>query len=199
MPSDPILIQVRGASGSGKSTLVRGFLASLTGSTFRYEDKDRWGMGHVESAASRPFALGYAQPNGSLLVVPGHYDAPGGGCDMIKKADHVYDIANAARQHGANVLMEGLFLSKEYARLLAHRHLWPRPPVVIHLDLPEAECEESVQLRRGSNGRVRRPLSKHASDYREVRSAVACLRASGVDVETHDRASAMNRLMELLL
>ena len=197
MPSDPILVQVRGASGSGKSTLVRRFLEGLP-TQERYSDKEAWGLGHVESAASRPFALQYGLPAGRLIV-PGHYDAPGGGCDMLKKADHVFDIAETARRHGASVLMEGLFLSKEYARLLARRSAWAQPPVVIYLDLPEAECEESVQQRREALGRARRPLSKHSADWREVRRAVTRLEEAGLAVERHDRASAMSRLKELLL
>ncbi len=191
----PLLVQVRGASGSGKSTLVRTFLAGL-GPNARYMNKAAWGLDHVDSPASRPFALGYRTPAG-FLVVPGHYDAPGGGCDMIKKADHAYDIAGSARAHESHVLMEGLFISKEYARLIERAPNWQRPPLVIYLDLPEAECEESVQLRRVALGKERRPLSKHSSDWREVRRAVARLEAAGINVERHDRASAMKRLKEV--
>lgn len=191
--TEPLLVQVRGASGSGKSTLVRGFLQGL-GAPVRYMDRNIWGLGHVDSPDSRPFALGYPARG---LLVPGHYDAPGGGCDMIKKADHAYDIAARARQAGASVLMEGLFISKEYARLIAQAHDWPRPPLVIYLDLPEAECEESVQLRREALGKDRRPLSKHSSDWREVGRAVGRLEAAGINVERLGRADALARLQEL--
>ena len=197
MIRDPILVQVRGASGSGKSTLVRSFLETLPAQE-RYTDRERWGLGHVDSAASRPFALSYGI-SGGRLIVPGHYDAPGGDCDMIKKADHAYDIADVAKRHGASVLMEGLFISKEYARLLVRRTLWPQPPVVIYLDLPEDVCEASVQERRAALGREQRPLRKHSADWREVRAAVRKLQAGGQVVEHHTRESAMERLKELFL
>lgn len=189
----PLLVQVRGASGSGKSTLVRTFLEGL-GQSIRYMDRAAWGLGHVDSPASRPFALGYRLGLGNTLVVPGHYDAPGGGCDMIKKADHAYDIADRADSHGAHVLMEGLFISKEYARLIERAG---RAPLVIYLDLPEVECEESVQQRREALGKERRPLSKHGPDWREVRRAVARLEAAGLAVERHSRDSALARLKEV--
>lgn len=198
MLNNNTLVQVRGASGSGKSTLVRNFLKGLP-KPARYFDKAAWDLGHVESATSRPFALSYPLPRGGRrLIVPGHYDAPGGGCDMIKKADHAYDIAERGLFYGA-VLMEGLFLSKEYARLLARRAAWAQPPVVIYLDLPEDVCEESVQQRRESLGRARRLLSKHSSDWREVGRAVQRLRDQGVKVEDHTRDSAAERLKELFL
>lgn len=197
MPNERMLVQVRGASGSGKSTLVRRFLEGLP-APLRYLDKRPFGLDHVESSVSRPFALSYPLPGGDRLIVPGHYDAPGGGCDMIKKADHAYDIAGVALDHG-HVLMEGLFLSKDHRRLREQTARWGITPVVLYLDLPEEVCEESVQLRRESTGRVRRPLRKHADDFREVRAAVAKLEAAGMAVERHDRDSAAARLQELFL
>ncbi len=146
---------------------------------------------NIVSPASRPFALGAGR-----VLVPGHYDAPGGGCDMIKSVDHIYDVVAMALQHYDFVLMEGLFVGKDARRLLDRG--WGPDTLVIFLDLPLEICRASVHQRRESLGKPRKELTKHEDDWGEINAKIGLLKAAGVAVEHHDRDSAAARLRELL-
>lgn len=197
-----MIVQVRGASGSGKSTLVRAWVDEH-GPVVQYmmARAANFGLGHIDCPASRPFALACPVPGQTAVVVPGHYDAPGGGCDMIKKVSHIYDVVDQALFWQRRVLMEGLFVSKDVGQT-ADRYA-PAGPVlpflrILYLDLPQEECEAAVQARRAAQGREHRPLRKHAADWAEVRRAVERLEVQGANIERHDRASCAARIRDLL-
>lgn len=194
-----IVVQVRGASGSGKSRLVRDWVTEHGPPTkYMMSGAANFGLGHIDCAASRPYAL--ACPNGGKpVIVPGHYEAPGGGADMIKNVRHIYDVVDQALFWERNVLVEGLFLSKD-VKALEERYPAPYPYLrVLYLDLPLEFCEESVQQRRESLGRERRPLRQHTNDWKDVRRAVELLEAKGYQVERFDsRTDCARRVKELL-
>lgn len=194
-----MIVQVRGASGAGKSTLVRQFV-ERHGPPEKYmrSNAGAWGLDHVDSPLSRPFALGVRTGQGQVIV-PGHYESAGGGADMIKSKTHIYDVVDKAVSNGCHVLVESLFLSKDVGVTKERSMGWLTTFKVIYIDLPEEVCEESVQVRREAMGRERRPLRQHANDYKETTKAVKQLRDAGFDVEVFtDRAAAAARVEELL-
>lgn len=192
-----MIVQVRGASGSGKSRLVREFVEQY-GPVRKYmmSEAADWGLAHIDCPPSRPFALSLP---GLRVVVPGHYEASGGGADMIKKVSDIYDVVEKAVAECTDVLVESLFMSKDLKAVRERSPLWPTTLKVIYLDLPEAECEEAVQQRREATGRERRPLRQHANDWKEVRKACEWLEQNGYDVERHSRQTAAARIRELLV
>lgn len=197
-----MIVQVRGASGSGKSTIVRQWCEEH-GPPVRYmmAKAHNFGLGHIDCPRSRPFALAFPVPGRTAVVVPGHYESSGGGCDMIRKVRDIYDVVDQALFWKRNVLMEGLFVSKDVAATVdRYAPAGPVSPIlrILYLDLPQEECYEAVQQRRAALGRELRPLRKHASDWGEVRRSVERLEMQGARVERHDRESCATRIRELL-
>lgn len=195
-----IVVQVRGASGSGKSTLVRQWVEEHgPASKYMMSGAANFGLGHIDCAASRPYALACPVAERTPVIVPGHYEAPGGGADMIKSVYHIYDVCDQALFWQRNVLVEGLFLAKD-VKALQERYPPPYPYLhVLYLDLPEEVCYESVMQRREALGKERRPLRAHANDFRGVRTAVRILEEKGYQVERfQDRDACAARVREIL-
>lgn len=192
-----MIVQVRGASGSGKSTLVRAWVDEH-GPPLRYMMKSAaaMGLGHVDCPPSRPYALALPVPDRPRVIVPGHYDASGGGADMIKSKAHIYDIVDQAVRWKHNVLMESLFISKDVTLTL--ERYGPQGIHVLFLDLPEEECRASVHARRAALGREYRELRQHARDWKDVGVACRKLEEAGVTVERLDREGCARRVRELL-
>ena len=196
-----LLVQIRGASGSGKSTLVRRWVEDH-GPPLKYMVKNAaaFGLGQLTESvgAARPFALACPVPDRPRVIVPGHYEAAGGGADMIKSKSHICDVIDRALALDHNVLVESLFLSKDvnmmWSRYGGYGGMWR----ILWLDVPEEECLESVHARRTALGREYRPMRAHARDFADVRKAVSQLTAKGACVERHDRDSCAARVRELL-
>lgn len=190
-------VQVRGASGSGKSTLVRTWVEEH-GPPLKYmmSGAANFGLGHVDCPQSRPYALCCPVPDRERVIIPGHYEASGGGADMIKSKSHIYDVVDVGLSHNHSVLMESLFISKDVTMTL--NRYGSRLPTILYLEVPEEECLASVHERRARRGLESRPMRQHARDYAEVAKAVRQLEAKGVKVEHHDRVSCAARVRELL-
>lgn len=190
-----VMVQVRGASGSGKSTLVRRWVEDH-GPPLKYMMKSAaaMGLGHVDVAAARPYAL-MVPVEGGRVVVPGHYEAAGGGADMVKSKAHIYDIADKALSLGHSVLIESLFISKDVTLTLER---YGTAPIILHLDLPEYDCLQSVHNRRAALGKPHREMRAHHADFQGVTTAIRKLREAGVTVESHTRESCASRVRELL-
>lgn len=161
-----MIVQIRGGSGSGKSTLVREWVDDHGEHERHMMEVARfYGLGHINCAASRPFALEF-KPEG--VVVVGHYDAPGGGADMIKSVYHIYDVVRKAVEIGRDVLVESLFMSKDAKATLELLDWAKERGEAVHiilLDLPEQDCYDSVQERRRVLGKEERHLRAHSKDY----------------------------------
>ncbi len=151
------IIQLRGPSGSGKTTIMRTVMDRL-GTPVRVRLKD-------DPTRRAPSLLSWP---GQGVVVVGHYDVLCGGCDTIKSRERPFEIARQAADAGANVLMEGLFLTMEYHRTLAlaadgyERH-------DVFICPPEAECRANVEARRLSQGKEIKEQKQMAEYYRRVR------------------------------
>lgn len=203
-----MIVQVRGGSGSGKSTLVRQWVEEHQEGHVRHmmSTAYAWNLEHIDCAQSRPFALQFPLEN---VIVPGHYDAPGGGCDMIKSVSHIYDVVRTANSYRYNVLMEGLFVSKDTKETRALLESFAglgesRPEVfILLLDVPEADCYQSVMDRRASLGKEPRHLKAHRADWRSAHVSnvphyEAWQREGLAHFERHSRESAAARVRELL-
>lgn len=197
-----MIVQVRGGSGSGKSTLVRQWVEAH-GEHKRHmmKDAEAWGLGHIFCADSRPFALEFP---GQKTVVVGHYDAPGGGGDMIKSVYHIYDVVRKAALLDQHVLVESLFMSKDAKatrELLVHLEGWPVH--IILLDIGEEDGYASVMERRRALGKEERQLRAHSKDWHAAHKSMLPLyrewEAAGLIHFHHlNRADAALKLTELL-
>lgn len=197
-----MIVQIRGGSGSGKSTLVRRWVEDH-GPPMKYMMKAAgvFGLDQLKEsvALSRPFALACPVPDRPRVIVPGHYEAAGGGADMVKSKHHICDIIDKALSFGSNVLLESLFMSKD-VNLMLDRYGPPGSDTfkVLLLDVPEEECLASVHERRAALGKPYREMRAHARDWKDVHVAVRKLEEAGGQVERHTRESCAARVRELL-
>ncbi len=153
-----MIISLRGTSGSGKSTLVRAVVA-------RYE-KHR---SVYEGDRKRPmYEIHGRNPDGKVVITPGHYLIGNGGMDTLKSLDDAYKIARWADSCGHDVLMEGKNMSDGAGRA-EKMHAEGRDFRVVHLDVPVEECIASVRARghsiseesiRKTDAKVRRDMEK---------------------------------------
>lgn len=134
-----MIIKLLGTSGSGKSTLIRKVVE-------HYPDhEDRF----VEGRKQPLYTYHYDKNNDDrrVLVVPGHYNSPCGGCDTINDMDEIFRIVRDAADDEFDVLMEGLIVSTETKRtrkLVEDNY----PFLCVHMDLDLQLCVDSVNLRR---------------------------------------------------
>jgi hypothetical protein len=130
----------------------------------------------------------------------GRYETQCGGCDTIGGwaggPDDVCAMIVAEAAQGRSVLWEGIAVSSYgQKRLVA---MGPEL-TVIQLDTTLADCVKSIYARRKAKGNDK-PLDlyhterKHKALFTTSRSN----QAAGIKVETHSRATALPRVMELL-
>lgn len=200
-----MIVQLRGGSGSGKSTLVRHWVDDHGPHNRMMMDMHaaQYGLDHIDCAKSRPFALAFPQHK---VAVVGHYDAPGGGADMIKSVYHIYEVVKVACETGYHVLVESLFMSKD-AKATTDLLSWAKdqgiPVHIILMDVPEDECYESVMARRRALGKEERHLRAHAKDYHAAHHAmIPCYeewqKAGLINYYHLNRADAASKVRELL-
>lgn len=181
-----MIIAVRGTHGSGKSTLVRTVLRS-------YEQRTPV----VEPRRRQPVAYDCTSPGMQRLVVVGPYEAEeAGGCDSLSRAETIYGLV----EHNAgvaNVLYEGITAQHSTGRLIALHDLDHRV-VVIQLTTDRDTCVASVMARRAARGQGAFNMDNVTREMRSCETSMARLVDAGVEVELHDRASGLARVMALL-
>lgn len=153
-----MIISLRGTSGSGKSTLVRAVIGRYGRHRPVYEGERKRPMYEIHGR----------NPDGKVLVTPGHYLIGNGGIDTLKSLDDAYRIARWADSCGHDVLMEGKNMSDGATRVDA-LHAEKRDVRVVFLDVPVEECVASVRARGHSiseasiiktDAKVRRAMEK---------------------------------------
>lgn len=200
-----MIVQLRGGSGSGKSTMVRRWVETHGHHSrmMMAEHSAQYGLSHIDCAVSRPFALAFSKER---VAVIGHYDAPGGGADMIKSVYHIYDVIRVAVETGYHVLVESLFMSKD-AKATTELLSWAKergiPVHIILLDVPEQECYDSVMERRRALGKEERQLRAHAKDYHAAHRAMLPVyaeweKAGLINFYHLGREAAAEKLKELI-
>lgn len=187
-----MIIQIRGTSGSGKSTIVR-------------RTMDRYPMREPIHEGRRKQPWGYRLSGAGVrpLYIPGHYEIECGGMDTLPRlSEALPQVLVEHERGGRDVLMEGLLASEDVKQLTSLG--WASSDlreklVVIHLTTPIEECLAAIRERRARRGNSN-PLSEKNTRNRVAVIVRACerLRAAGVRVEDHDRASAERRVAELL-
>jgi hypothetical protein len=184
------IVLIRGTGGSGKTYIAEQVIKAL-------------GTIH---AADDEITLG---PKGKLggyiwrsppVTIMGRYGNACGGCDTIGGwpggPDDICNKITSEAARGQNVLWEGIAVSSYgQKRLLA---MGPAL-TVIQLDTSLEECVKSIYARRAAKGNAK-PLDlyhterKHKALFTTTRSNAAV----GIATETHSRATALPRVMELL-
>lgn len=187
-----MIIQIRGTSGSGKSTIVRRIME-------RYPVREPW----REGRRKQPWGYHLRRESGRELYVPGHYEIECGGMDTLPRlSEALPQVLTEHELGGRDVLMEGLLASEDVKQLTSLG--WASSDlseklVVIHLTTPIDECLAAIRERRARRGNSN-PLSEKNTRARvaTIERACARLRAAGVQVEDHDRTSALARVRSLL-
>ena len=175
------LVHIRGASGSGKTHLAREVMRHCGTPV-------RWKIG----GRQKPIALTFPAVN---LAVVGHYDVTCGGADTIKSKDKCCEVVDEALARGFNVLVEGIFLAVELHRTveLAARGVDRHD---VFLDIPMADCIDSVQARRVADGKEPKELKQMEPFYRRIMRTRDRLIGAGIDPSTVHVFSAARDLME---
>ncbi len=191
-----MIINIRGTSGSGKSTLVRNVL-----------DLYKTRQPIYVPGRKRPICYRLWRDAGVVphdrpeLVVLGHYDTACGGCDTIPTTQETFDLALEAHYMGADVLYEGLLISSDFKHTLElARNVGFSRLAVVELSTSLEECLASVNTRRAARDATLPPVNPKntASKHKGVRSSSQKLLEHGVQVWSVDRASALEKVGELL-
>lgn len=134
-----MIIQIRGTSGSGKSTAMRQVMERL----------GKWKPVYVPG---RKQPMYYVHETRSIMVL-GHYEVDGGGCDNIGSAAKVYELIQSTQLSDV-VLCEGLLLSEDtkWTQQLQDVH-------VIYLSTPIETCISQIKSRRLKAGNEK-PLNE---------------------------------------
>jgi len=193
-----MILQIRGTSGSGKTTLVKNIM-QLYKKPFRKVYRE---------GRKQPLYYVLEHPIVGLpsLAVIGQYETVCGGCDTITVPGQSYKIIFDAIQRnvdeGNDILFEGLLVSGDLAwstQLKQHCY------INILLDVPVEECLASVNERRKVRfekaGKEFIPV-KEANTIAKHRLILKCRdrlqNEYGINVETHNRENALQRVKELL-
>lgn len=195
-----MIINVRGTSGSGKSTIVRTAMDLFAWRQPVYVRGRKQPLGYWLGPCQEEWKLG----------VPGHYETACGGCDTLKGYDQVFELAEHAALSASHVLFEGVLVSEEYRRTVELAETFSgqgrgeHNPVkhdllVIQLTTPVEACLDSIRARRAARGDDRE-LNPANTVNRVATIQRTCdrLRQAGINVEEHDRDSAMRRVREIL-
>lgn len=147
-----MIINLRGTNGSGKSTAVRQLLD--------YPHRACYGV------------LGPRMPEAYSITVPrrkgvvhllGPYLTPTGGMDVVQPYNCIPGLISKYVAKG-DVVLEGLFISKNKGIVVEHLEQWGKDVVVIFLDTPLQVCIDSVQARRTARGDERKLNPKNLND-----------------------------------
>lgn len=185
-----MIINIRGTSGSGKTTIVKTVMASL----------EPYGKIAVNIPKRRnPIGYWFGPKVPRILAVPGHYETACGGCDTISGYDQIFDYVKIGHEGADHCLFEGLLLSEESKRTIQLDRQFPGKLLVIQLTTPESVCLDSIRARREARGDTRElNPSNTVNRIRTIDRVCDFLKQEGVNVEQHDRDSAMHRVMEII-
>jgi hypothetical protein len=183
------VVLIRGTSGSGKTTIAEKVIARLGG--LPQAEIIRMGPNNRKVG-------GYVWQSPPVLLV-GKYGAQCGGIDTMRWAGFADEVEKCVLEQiaqGRSVLMEGL-VTLGVERLV--RIGKATSLTVIHLDTLLVDCIASVNQRRMARGEME-PVDETATrvKYKQIFTTNKTNRRRGIKVETHSRATALPRVMELL-
>lgn len=188
-----MMINIRGSFGAGKSTVVR-----------RVMDLHETVAAHHVDGRRQPLYYVCLRPSGvgerNNLAVVGHYETECGGCDTIPKLDKLFGLVAWLDAEGYDVLFEGAtLLYYEVRRTLA---LAKRGELrVIEMDVNLATCLRGIEDRRSrSKRKTSKPINvaNVEAKRKTTRTAVAKLRAAGVETRRLGREETYNQVREWL-
>lgn len=178
-----MIIQIRGTSGSGKSTAMREVWKRLPGFERRCP--------FFQEGRRQP--LYYVTGN---VVILGHYEVDGGGCDNVGSAAKVYELIQKVQSEFPDkvILCEGLLLSEDtkWSQLLTDLH-------VIYLTTPIETCISQIKSRRLKAGNEK-PLNESNTRNRVgvIERSRIKLTALGVKCYTLPFQPAVKKILELI-
>jgi hypothetical protein len=182
-----MIINVRGANGSGKSTLVKRILDLYESEAF-YVSRRQRPMGY----RCKSFRNG-----ANVLLIPGAYETPTGGCDTISDASTIYDMIQQAAEAGLDVLFEGIVAQHNTTRLL--EIMRSHAVVVIQLTTSMEDCIESVRARRIARGETAPFAGENVKkEWKSVVSSCDRIRSNGYTVLKLDREAAFREICTML-
>jgi predicted kinase len=189
-------VLIRGTSGSGKTWIAERVIERLGG--LDAAEHIKLGAPAVDPGKWRVGA--YAWPNVTLI---GRYSGLAcGGADTLNWKNAAEDVERFAWQqyddHGRHTLIEGLTASSYGVERLVRLNK-ACGVVVVALSTPLKDCLEAIRQRRLAAGNDK-PLNPNQTTlkYNVILTKNKTNRQLGVPVEIHDRASAHDRVMELL-
>lgn len=171
------LIQIRGTSGSGKSTAMKRMM-----DLYRLVKGKRW-QAIYQDAKKKPFRKQpiYYELDG--VCVLGHYEGPGGGCDLLgadRSVARTLALAKLLFARGAKcVVMEGLLHSADVVNTVAAADPHHRLTRILWLNTPLEVCIERIEARRKAKGNDK-PLSVAKTTVRFTEIARARERLQGL-------------------
>lgn len=156
-----MIIQVRGTSGTGKSTVVRQVMASFGPLHSKPGTKsiETWKPSYIGTRKRPMCYTHYRRP----IVVMGHYERGGGGCDTFKNVEYVFDLTVGLLTddlHAPVIIMEGLLLSED-SKWTFRLHQ-QTPVVVFYLMTDMDTCLARLHKRRENPVRkITKPLNEN--------------------------------------
>jgi hypothetical protein len=191
-----MILNVRGTHGSGKSTLVKRFLTEAN----HLEPKFiRWRKRPIGYVARRGTWDGETfLKNGRGVFVPGHYEAPCGGCDTISDLDDMFLLIKKYAEANYDVVFEGIVAQHSTSRLL-DLVSEGYGVGVLYLDIPVDLAISSVQTRRDDRGEVKEFAPDNVRKEAENSwRAVNKLAERGIPVWFGDREGIYRKMMSEL-
>jgi predicted kinase len=149
-----MIIQLAGTSGSGKSYVMRKVFEEAGIRTPLWEEGRKQPIGYL-------MRLRDVKPP---VFVPGHYEAPTGGCDTIKDVERIYELVEQHHRAGEHVLFEGLYAMNHTRGPALVRALGkPSPFTIIRLTTELVDCARRINERRREAGNDKALAPKHTS------------------------------------
>jgi len=194
-----MIIQIVGTSGSGKSHLMRSFL--------KWAAESNGALPFKEYIEGREAPIGYffrlkgvqkSKNSRQDIYVPGHYDAPTGGCDTIHDVKQVFTLIKDNYKIGRTVVFEGLFCMNQ-TRGPALAAEVGKGFVVLQLTTPLATCLSSINERRAERGEGDLDTKKNTiQNYKRAENFSYRMRDAGARVIRTNRDEALDKLVSLL-
>jgi len=192
-----VIINISGTGGAGKSFLIRRIMEL-------YDEKvPKIVYGRKQPLYYQFHRSGDLSGNNNSLFIPGHYETACGGCDTLAgftpTLDYIYDLIRRGHDKTTDVVYEGMLVESDVRRA-AELHADGFPFRVISIELPLAECLESINIRR----RRKKPDApdvkpKATRDrWKAVQRRIPRLRERGVTAGFFPREEAFMEIVKLL-
>lgn len=158
-----MIVQVRGNHGSGKSTAVRGLMNRFPLHQVVYaRELSNWERLAVKEDEVVGLILN-GPGEGTFLV--GAYDRPTGGCDGVKKQDHINQRARFFHDLGYHVVFEGILASITFQRYADLAEQVGRDKMLFgFLDTAKEQSFANIAERRKSSKITRGPFNEGLFD-----------------------------------